>query len=280
MSFNAYLFAALFLILVCASHAQQWPLIYNSTSRTWTTMQTLTKILQETPLVYVGEQHDHKGGHVIELELFKRFNRPNTTLSLEMFERDVQKIITGYIENQLSEKFMLETSRPWPNYQQDYRPLVEYAKSTKCDVLASNVPRRYAAFVAKGVEDVLFKMPDYEKSFMAKEIVDIRDTYWEKFRKIMRDDGVPEPDIPKYYRAQCLKDDTMAMSIVEQLNKRKNLIMFAGSFHVEEHLGVVQKVEMQFKVKKLVIVIIPVKNDEHKHPEKFAHLADVLIFSP
>lgn len=73
----------------------------------------------------------------------------------------------------------------------------------------------------------------------------------------------------------------MAKSILEYLkaNPTHKCIMYAGSFHVEESLGIVQKVDMKAKFPKLVIIIVPVEEDV-KDPEKYAHLGDYIIFAP
>ena len=71
------------------------------------------------------------------------------TVSLEMFERDVQGVVDGYLAGSIPESQFLQESRPWPRYATDYRPLVEMAKSEGWTVVAANLPRRVASAVAK-----------------------------------------------------------------------------------------------------------------------------------
>ncbi|UQT38864.1 ChaN family lipoprotein [Acidaminococcus intestini] len=49
-------------------------------------------------------------------------------LSLEMFEKDVQASLDAYLAGRMTEMEFLKVSRPWPNYERDYRHLVEFAK--------------------------------------------------------------------------------------------------------------------------------------------------------
>ena len=65
-----------------------------------------------------------------------------------MFERDVQDILDAYLKGKISEKKFLKQARPWPNYLEDYRPLIEFAKKKGMPVIAANLPRRAAAAVA------------------------------------------------------------------------------------------------------------------------------------
>ena len=69
-------------------------------------------------------------------------------LALEMFERDVQDTLDAYLKGEIPEDEFLEQARPWPNYLEDYRPLIEFAKSKGIPVIAANIPRRAAAAVA------------------------------------------------------------------------------------------------------------------------------------
>ena len=55
--------------------------------------------------------------------------RRPVALSLEMFERDVQTVLDEYLAGLISERHFLLSSRPWKNYETDYRPLVEYARA-------------------------------------------------------------------------------------------------------------------------------------------------------
>lgn len=75
--------------------------------------------------------------------------------------------------------------------------------------------------------------------------------------------------IEAFYKAQCLKDDTMSESIVEFLKEHKDtkVLHVQGSFHGDEHLGVVEKVN-KLNPSLKTIVITPI---EAKDYEKMKH---------
>lgn len=75
--------------------------------------------------------------------------------------------------------------------------------------------------------------------------------------------------IEAFYKAQCLKDDTMAESIVEFLKEHKDtkVLHVQGSFHGDEHLGVVEKVN-KLNPSLKTVVITPI---EAKDYEKMKH---------
>lgn len=253
-------------------------------------------------MIFVGEYHDHIWGHKIEFDLLVQLynnltgqgstsSNLNFAVSLEMFERDTQSWLSGYLSNQISESCFLDNSRPWPNYKTDYAPLVEFVKKQQsrqdvATVLASNIPRRYAAFVSAGDEAVLFKMPGVEQSFMAPKILAPHDQYYTNFYDLMKPSGWDDAKIERFYRAQCIKDDTMAMSISQFFNKSPNMdtrvISYTGSFHVDYRLGLVGKVRnlLPESTKIMLLSIVPIDPQDPIKPGEYKTLADIVIFAP
>src|SRR5437867_1188013 len=73
--------------------------------------------LIKADVVLVGEQHDHKLGNTLELEILRAMHarKPRIALSLEMFERDVQLVLDEYLTDRISQASFLQAARPWPN---------------------------------------------------------------------------------------------------------------------------------------------------------------------
>lgn len=89
-------------------------------------------------------------------------------LSMEMFERDVQSVMDKYLNDEITETEFINNSRPWENYQTDYKPLVEFAKEKDMYVLASNIPRRIANQYTKVGDLALIE--DKDKIYLPKNI--------------------------------------------------------------------------------------------------------------
>ncbi|MBP1740330.1 MAG: hypothetical protein H6Q48_2623, partial [Deltaproteobacteria bacterium] len=106
--------------------------------------------LMDYNVFFVGEQHGSPVSHRAELTILAEFSERDSSLvlALEMFERDVQDILDAYLQGKIPEDEFLERARPWPNYNEDYRSLVELAKRKGIRVIAANIPRRAAAAVA------------------------------------------------------------------------------------------------------------------------------------
>ncbi len=54
---------------------------------------------------------------------------------------------------------MAQDGRPWPNYDTDYRPLVELAKAEGLPVICANAPRRYVSMAGRHGRAALETLP-------------------------------------------------------------------------------------------------------------------------
>src|SRR5439155_27112377 len=117
--------------------------------------------LTRADVTFVGENHDHKLAHELELTVLKAVHarKTKTALSLEMFERDVQSVVDEYLGGLITESHFLQSSRPWPNYKTDYSPMVEFAKEQRLPVIAANAPRRYVNIVSRKGQTALLELP-------------------------------------------------------------------------------------------------------------------------
>ena len=112
----------------------------------------------------------------------------------------------------------LKNSRPWGNYQTDYRPLVEFAKENKLKVIAANAPRRYVNMVGRLGKDSLNKLSPNAKQWIAPlPFADSSKIYTDKFNKMMQGHGSEN-----ILHSQTLWDATMSYSISEHFDKSKN----------------------------------------------------------
>lgn len=214
--------------------------------------------LAGSDVVFLGEQHDNAVGHLAHREMLEGLHerRGELVLAMEMFERDVQPVLDRYLAGEIEEAEFLANSRPWPNYHSDYRPLIEFAKSTRLRVIAANAPRSLAKQASsKGAADVVGD-PNVAAMTTAPE-----GPYRAKFVESMGSHpGVTPTMIQRFYEAQCLKDDTMAESIVRLFDggSRPLVVHVAGDFHVADHLGTVERVRWRRGDLKLAVVSMPV----------------------
>ncbi len=125
------------------------------------TLEDIIAAMGPNAAVFIGETHDDPTQHMLEAELLKRayeaYGDPATAgasarpvaLSLEFFQRDTQEIVDEYLAGLITDKAFQADGRPWPRYDTDYRPLIEFAKEHGLTVIAANAPRRYANRVTR-----------------------------------------------------------------------------------------------------------------------------------
>jgi uncharacterized iron-regulated protein len=259
--------------------------------------EQLIERLARADVVFFGEQHDDPETHRAEaavLESLGRIGRP-VVLSLEMFERDVQGLVDDHLAGRLTESDFLARARPWPRYATDYRPLVELAKARGWPVLASNIPRPMASAVGRKGLAALDSLSPAERLHAAREIVCPNDDYHARFMEQMQGHGsgagsspaagdtLPTAMAERFYLAQCVKDETMAESIVEARRRAPRnaiIVHFNGAFHSDYGQGTVDRVarrEPEWKV--ALVTAVPVRDPRTAPIAPLSGRADVVILT-
>lgn len=254
--------------------------------------EDLLRSLAAADAVFVGEEHDDGETHRAELWLLQNLHKRwgAITLALEMFERDGQSALNDYLAGRTSEAQLAKSVRLWSNYPTDYRPLVEYAKTRRVPVVGANAPARLARDVSQnGAAAVYAKLTPAEKAFVAAFTSAPGDAYFARFAAIIGEGhgsgpSLNEAVVRRFYEAQCLKDDTMAESVVSALASGRRVLHINGTFHSDAGLGIPARVLWRRPVNppRLALVkIVPVKGDVGRADAgKHKTEADFLLFVP
>jgi uncharacterized iron-regulated protein len=173
----------------------------------------------------------------MELEITKDCKETrNLVLGAEMFEQDNQEALNSYLSGKLSAKGLDSSARLWKNYPTDYAPLVNFAKANNIVFAATNIPRRYAAIVSKGGFEALDTISAKEKTWIAPLPIkyDAELPGYKNMMEMMAGHG--SVNMPK---AQAIKDATMAYFILQNFVAGSLFIHYNGSYHSENHDGIV-----------------------------------------
>ena len=192
--------------------------VYDTQGKVFTDFEMMEADLARADVVLLGEQHDDANTHRLETAILEGLARRRVpvTLSLEMFERDVQPSLDTYVAGTSVEAEFLKGARPWPRYATDYRPLVEFAKSQHWPVVAANVPRRIASDIARSGRPAVDSLSEADRRYAANDLRCPHDGYFDRFAEQMggHQAGAPgatgDSSTERYYWAQCVKDETMA----------------------------------------------------------------------
>ena len=221
------------------------------------TMEEFFETLMDYSLIFAGEKHDSRLAHEAELTLLEELFRRDShlVLALEMFERDVQDVVDAYLRGEMPEDCFLESAHPWPNYEEDYRPLVKFAKGKGIPVIAANVPQRAAALVSRENE--------ISANVLGPDSVYLPDTvhfdsreYYDRFMATLK--GMPRGgmmgrlDPEALYKAQVLKDAVMAASLEPFLDR--TILFCCGHFHSDDHLGIPYQLQKNHPEIKIAVI--------------------------
>jgi uncharacterized iron-regulated protein len=201
---------------------------------------TMAQSSSKTNVVLFGELHNNPISHWLQLELTKTlFEKVGADLVLgaEMFESDTQLVIDEYLNGTIAERNFNTESRPWKNYETDYKPLVEFARTNQLPFIATNIPRRYAGVVNRQGFEGLDDLSDEAKRFIAP-LPPPYDPELPGYKAMLDMGGMPGRTNENFPKAQAIKDATMGHFIHQNFNKQGVFIHFHGTYHSNNFEGI------------------------------------------
>ena len=204
--------------------------------------EKMAKKLAEADIVFFGELHNNPISHWLQLELTKTLHdsmKDKLVLGAEMFETDNQLILDEYLQGLISEKKFEAEARLWPNYDTDYKPLVNFAKENELQFVASNIPRRYASVVFKKGFEGLEELSDEAKKYVAPSPI-AYDPELPCYKSMMAMGGMGGGHATQNFpKAQAIKDATMAHSILKYWEDGKLFLHYNGAYHSDNFESIV-----------------------------------------
>lgn len=201
--------------------------------------EAMLKEVNTSEVIFFGEIHNNPIAHWLELELYKYLlsQNNNVILALEMFEADNQLILNEYLSGKIQENHFLQESRLWDNYKTDYRPLIEMAKENQKQVIATNIPRRYANIVYRKGMGALDSLSAEAKQYMVPLPikVDIQLPSYQDLMKSMGNHGHINGE--NLVMAQAIKDATMAYFISKETGNQ--ILHINGAYHSQNGEGII-----------------------------------------
>lgn len=244
------------------------------------TLKDIADDMKNFDVLFFGEEHNDSVTHFLEQKmqvlLYEQFTN-QLALSMEMFDRDVQTVMNEYLTSDIREKTFKKDARVWSNYR-DYRPMIEFAKKNKMDVVCANAASRYTNLVGRKGQSALMALTQESKRFFAPLPYDTASgAYYDKLMGLTN--HAPTPTVNDTSKkvapplmmgmgnfnlvmAQSLWDATMAYSIFEYLKSHKGykVMQVNGRFHSDEGFAAVTQLKKYNK--KLKPLIISTGTDE------------------
>jgi uncharacterized iron-regulated protein len=291
----------------------------------------LMDAVADADVVIIGEEHTDAVGHRVQLaiveDVFAQW--PDSALSLEMLDRRKQavvddyladyidldtfyeragstrwrKISLDYLEGEINRKtFKNRVKRiGWPDWENNYQPIIDAAKETGAPVVAANTPWRVYTTVARkeGYEALADVTPAQRELFeLPEEILEgtYRERFWEAIAGRAEGEEPPPPEdeaeaegmggahaaltdekVFEMYRAQLVMDATMADSIAGAARAGAvKVVHLVGHFHCDFEGGLIQELRRHLPDAR-VLVVTMLSRDEAELDEEDAGRADFVV---
>ena len=258
-------------------------IVYKSNGKK-TSVKELKKTASSAQFIFFGEFHDNPISHWLEFELTQSLfeqKKQNLVLGFEMFEQDQQRILNDFLSGKLTEKQFTDSCRLWPNYETDYKPIIDFAKENHLVCLADNIQRKYASLLFKKGRAALDTLSPSIKAQFADVNFPI-DTTLSQYREIRAMGG--EHMGVNMIEAQAIKDATMAKFIWEGVKNDDAVVLhFNGAFHSDFYQGIIWylKNDKRWKSDKKIVTISTVTQaDIQKLDKEHLGRADFIICVP
>ena len=230
----------------------------------------LINVIKDFRTIFIGETHDNYRAHQVQLKIIKGLfsvSKGNIAIGMEMFQKRSQEKLDAFISGETTEKqFLQEVWFPDWGFDYDYyKEIINFAKEKKIPLLALNANNELREQInAKGFED----LSDEEKRDLPE--IDMSDEYHRKSIKSIYDvhAGSTLDDFEKFYRIQCLWDETMAQSAANfrqsEEGRGKQLIILAGKGHVRYGFGIPKRLFRRLKESYCTILPVEIRIPENK----------------
>lgn len=240
--------------------------------------------LAKADVVLFGEQHNDSVAHWLQLEITKGLFKTHANqlvLGAEMFETDVQLVLDEFLTGKIPERNFEAESRLWPNYASDYKPLVLFAKDNKLKLVATNVPRRYAAAVANfGMESLGGFSPEAHKLMAPIPYgVDYELPGYKNMLSMFGGSHAGEKG-KQMIAAQALKDATMAHFILANWQPGQKFLHFNGSYHSDNFEGIYWYLKQQKPDLKIITISNVTQKELKKLEKENRKKADFILVVP
>ena len=208
------------------------------------TFDELISALSEIPVVYVGETHTSIEDHNSQLAILRKLYQKNqcVMVGMEMFPRSAQPVLDSYVRGDITEEQFLTEVRwneVWGFPYELYRGLIDFARENKLRIIALNAPIKIVSTIARNGLGSL--SPD-DRARIARDFhLDDPANRLRMQKEFSAHGKGGIKDFDSFFEAQLAWEETMAETIVEQLQAglgNCRMLVIIGRGHISQRLGV------------------------------------------
>ena len=254
--------------------------IWLSEQDRFVTRAELTSLLEQNPLLLLGEKHDNADHHRLRLELLQTLLLPadQSLVVLEMMQRSQQDRLDAlatddspFEDTTLATRLAWDTDGwPW----EFYGPAVTLALQRGASLRAGNIDSRDIMQVYSDSSDSNTQVLDGEQLAQLERDIDSSHCGL-----------LPPSQFPAMVRVQQARDQQMANVLMSDINMFDQGILLAGNYHIRHDLGVPNYLGESSPGRPLSVAFLEVDPD-YTDPEDYLqqfsqqNAYDVIWFTP
>jgi len=237
--------------------------------------------MADSDVILFGEFHDHAMVHWLQLKTAQALmENGNLIMGGEFFETDDRLLLDELLGGITPMKKFEAEAKLWPNFKTDYAPLLQLAIDSQITFIATNVPRRYASFVARNGVDTLESFSEEAKDLLPPLPMpfSMETPGYQEVYDMMGGGHGMKPE--NFVLAQALKDYTMAYNIGENADRSKTFLHINGDFHSKDFGGIYWYLnELYPKLKVISIKVVQANDMESIKPDELSG-GDIILAIP
>jgi uncharacterized iron-regulated protein len=228
---------ALILSLSFAGAAYPHEVIVRTSDGQNVTLPQMLADSQKSDLVLIGESHDNKTHHELQLSLIRSLWEKKVPLAigLEMFQSDSQQALDDWTEGRMNEpSFKLAFVQNWSLDWDMYRDIFYFARDKKIPMIALNVP---SGIVKKVAHHGFSSLSEEEKKNLPSGAsCDLNNPHTIFLKKTFEEvsNHITSQKVFTYFcEAQTLRNSGMAMAIDRYVRKHpgRKIVGLTGIWH-------------------------------------------------
>jgi len=230
------------------------------TSSSQTFNEIINSLLQYR-VIYVGEQHNNYGDHMLQLEVIRGLYQqdPKLAIGMEMFPRSSQPVLDRYLAGEMDEKTFLKESHYFETWRFDYRlyrDIINFAAYKHLPVIGLNLEKDIVSQVFKNGGTA--ELEPEQTSLLPQDRKLDEPGYRERIESafFMHAGQDQNGNFGGFLQAQALWDETMAQTIADYLkaNPDRHMVIIAGGGHVNKRNAIPPRVARRLDVSQAVVL--------------------------
>jgi uncharacterized iron-regulated protein len=190
--------------------------------------------LRQARVVFVGEFHDQRDHHMLQLEIIKALYGQGKPLSIgvEMFDIEQQPVLDEWVKGKLSlQDFVARYQKGWSINWSEYDAIMLFARNNSIPMIALDAPSDLVKRVTYGGAKTL--TTDAMKRLPAGVTTAMSPSYRKFMSQAFGAHRIPEGMFDNFCAAQGLRNSTMARRIVGHLQSEpeRRMVVIAGVGH-------------------------------------------------